>query len=160
MRLTIVAIGRMKAGPERELISRYQKRFSASGRNLGFSGPDIQEIAESRASSTNQRKDEEAAKILATVPSDAFLIALDEHGKPVSSSEFSNKIQQIQHDRHRDLAILIGGADGHGDRVLQRANLVISFGRMTWPHQFARLLLVEQLYRAMTILSGHPYHRE
>jgi len=150
----------MKTGPERELISRYQKRFIATGKGLGFSGLEIKEFAESRASSTIQRKGDEAARLNAAIPDGAFVIALDEHGKSVSSPLFAKKLQQVQNDGFRTIAMLIGGADGHGDEVLQRANLTLSFGRMTWPHQFARILLVEQLYRAMTILSAHPYHRE
>lgn len=150
----------MKAGPERELIARYQKRCRASGNNLGFTGPEIFEIPESRASSPDQRKNDETSKLLAAVPDGAFVIALDENGKNLSSKEFSSQLLQTQQNGHRSLAILIGGADGHGKKIAEIADITLSFGRLTWPHQLVRLLLVEQLYRAMTILSGHPYHRQ
>lgn len=159
MHVTIIAVGRMKAGPERELIARYQKRFSLAGKNLGLSGPDIIEINESKASSSDLRKSEEAKKIVSAIPDGAFVIALDEHGKNISSTALSKNIRRIQEDGNRTIIFLIGGADGHGDLALKRANLMLSFGQLTWPHQIVRLLLVEQLYRITTIQSGHPYHR-
>ncbi len=159
MHISIIAIGKMKAGPERELIARYQKRFSQSGKKLALTGPDIIEINESRASTVDQRKSEEAGKLSGAIPDGSFIIALDEHGKNISSAKFSQKIMDIQQDGIRSIAFLIGGADGHGSRVLDHANLKLSFGQLTWPHQIVRLLLVEQLYRTTTILSGHPYHR-
>jgi 23S rRNA (pseudouridine1915-N3)-methyltransferase len=159
MHVAIIAVGRMKAGPERELIARYQKRFALSGKNLGLSGSDIIEISESKASSSELRKSEEAKKIVDAIPDGAFVIALDEHGKNISSTTLSQKVLRIQEDGNRAIVFLIGGADGHGDLALKRANLTLSFGQLTWPHQIVRLLLVEQLYRITTIQSGHPYHR-
>lgn len=159
MHVTIIAVGRMKAGPERELIARYQKRFALAGKNLGLSGPDIIEINESKASSSELRKSEEAKKIVDAIPDGSYIIALDEHGKNVSSTTLSKNILHVQEDGTRTIAFLIGGADGHGDLVLKRANFTLSFGQLTWPHQIVRLLLVEQLYRITTIQSGHPYHR-
>ena len=159
MNITIIAVGRMKAGPERELIARYQKRFSLAGKNLGLTGLDIVEIAENKASSSELRKNEDAKKIVEAIPDGAFVIALDEHGKNISSTTLSQKFLQLQEDGNRTIAFLIGGADGHGDPVLKRANFILSFGQLTWPHQIVRLLLVEQLYRITTIQSGHPYHR-
>ncbi len=159
MHITIIAVGRMKAGPERELIARYQKRFALAGKNLGLSGPDIIEINESKASSSELRKSEEAKKIIDAIPDGAFVIALDEHGKNISSTALSKNVLRIQEDGNRTVAFLIGGADGHGDLALKQANFKLSFGQLTWPHQIVRLLLVEQLYRVITIQSGHPYHR-
>jgi len=159
MHVSIIAIGRMKAGPERELIARYQKRFAQTGKNLGFSGPDIIEINESRASTADQRKADEAKKISDAIPDGAFVFVLDEFGKNISSPQFSTKIKQIQENGTRSVTFLIGGADGHGQEVLNRANFKLSFGQLTWPHQIVRLLLAEQLYRTTTILTGHPYHR-
>jgi 23S rRNA (pseudouridine1915-N3)-methyltransferase len=159
MHITIIAVGRMKAGPERELIARYQKRFTLAGKNLGLTGPDIVEINESKASSADLRKKEEAKKIIGTIPDGAVIISLDEHGKNISSEALSQKILRLQEDGNRSIAFLIGGADGHGELVRQRANFTLSFGQLTWPHQIVRLLLVEQLYRITTIQSGHPYHR-
>lgn len=159
MHVSIIAIGRVKAGPERELIARYQKRFAQSGKNLGLSGPDIIELSESKASSTDQRKTEEAKNISNAIPDGAYVVVLDEHGKNISSPQLSQKLKQVQEDGIRCICFLIGGADGHGELLRKRADLGLSFGRLTWPHQIARLMLVEQLYRTTTILSGHPYHR-
>jgi 23S rRNA (pseudouridine1915-N3)-methyltransferase len=159
VQVSIIAVGKIKDGPERELIARYQQRFTATGKSLGLSGPTILELKESRAPTSAQRCRDEAKRMLDTIPDGAFVIALDERGKNLSSEAFARKIQQVQEDGGRSLAILIGGADGHGHEVRQRANLLLSFGQLTWPHQLVRLLLVEQLYRATTILSGHPYHR-
>lgn len=160
MRISIHAIGRVKAGAERELISRYQSRFTGSGKNLGLSGLEIIELNESRASTSDLRCKDEAARLLDTIPDGAFVIALDERGKNISSKEFANKIRGQLEDGCRAVSLVIGGADGHGDAIRKRANMLLSFGQLTWPHQLVRVLLVEQLYRATTILSGHPYHRE
>ena len=159
MQISIIAIGRVKSGPERELVARYQKRIIQTGKNLGISGLNIIEIGESKASSAGQRKLEEAKKLLDLIPDGAVVFTLDEHGKNISSVQFAQKLKQIQEDGTRSLVFLIGGADGHGDLVLKRADHKLSFGQLTWPHQIVRILLVEQLYRTTTILSGHPYHR-
>lgn len=159
VQVSIIAVGRIKDGPERELIARYQKRFSVTGKNLGLSGPTMIELKESRATTSAQRCQDEAKRMLEAVPDGAFIVALDERGKNLSSEAFARKLQHLQEENRRALAVLIGGADGHGKDVRQQANLLLSFGQLTWPHQLVRLMLVEQLYRATTILSGHPYHR-
>ncbi len=159
MRISIIAIGRVKAGPERELISRYEKRYLATGKTLGITGRELLEINESRATSPQQRCREEAGKLVNAIPPGSFVIALDEHGKNTTSQDFANRLQRQMDEGRRELVLLIGGADGHGDKVRQRADLLLSFGQMTWPHQLVRLMLAEQLYRATTILANHPYHR-
>ena len=159
MKVTVVAVGRLKAGPERELLDRYRDRASRAGRQLGL-GFDSREIPESNARSADSRKDEEAALILAAVPQGSILIALDERGKPLDSRAFADRIAAWRDAGTKDLAVVIGGADGLGPAVLQKADLRLAFGAMTWPHQIVRILLAEQLYRAVTILSGHPYHRD
>lgn len=160
MLITIIAIGRVKAGPERELIARFRKRFVVTGKGLGFSGLTIVEQAEGRSSLVTERRDEEAAHLLAAYPADSYIIALDEHGGNCTSKAFAEKLATLRRNNQRNLVLLIGGADGHGEAIKDAANEMLSFGTMTWPHQIARLMLVEQLYRATTILSGHPYHRE
>lgn len=158
MRVTIAAVGRMKSGPERDLLDRYVDRTGKQGRALGITRVEIREIAESRAARPEDRKAEEAAGLVAGLAEGAGVIVLDEIGQTMNSEAFAAVIGQWI-DQGRDLAVLIGGADGHGAEARKRADLVLAFGAMTWPHQIVRILAAEQLYRATTILAGHPYHR-
>ncbi|MBC8129955.1 MAG: 23S rRNA (pseudouridine(1915)-N(3))-methyltransferase RlmH [Rhizobiaceae bacterium] len=159
MRLTIAAIGRMKAGPEQTLAERYVGRFAKSGSALGLDYAGLVEHPESRASAVAERKREEAGRLVQSLPEKAALIALDETGKTLSSEDFAAALAALRDEGLRDLGLVIGGPDGLDPDIRARARLVLSLGRMTWPHQIARILLAEQLYRATTILSGHPYHR-
>ncbi|MCR9139840.1 MAG: 23S rRNA (pseudouridine(1915)-N(3))-methyltransferase RlmH [Alphaproteobacteria bacterium] len=159
MRVTIHAVGRLKAGPERELSARYVDRFSKTGSSLGLDFNRIIESPESRASNSDTRKREEAAALEKALPPDAVLLLLDEQGKPSDSTQFATMLSRWNDAGKRDLVIAIGGADGHDPSLHQKADAVICFGKMTWPHQLVRILLAEQLYRASTILAGHPYHR-
>lgn len=159
MRLIIASIGRMKSGADKELFDRYLDRARKSGRTLGISSIDLIELTESRAPQSHGRKDQEATALLKAVPDNTVLIALDEHGKTMNSQGFAGHL-----DRHRSLGagsvtFVIGGPDGHGSALLNAAQLKLAFGPMTWPHQLVRVMLAEQIYRAITILSGHPYHR-
>lgn len=160
MRLSILAVGRMKAGPEQELYDRYADRISKSGKALHFMGPDLHEIIESRAQDTQKRKSEEAEQLIKAAGEGARIIVLDEKGKDLSSQEFSQLLKTEQDMGTQKLAFAIGGADGHGDELKNISVRKIRLGAMTWPHQIARILLVEQIYRGITILAGHPYHRE
>ncbi|KQT66000.1 MULTISPECIES: 23S rRNA (pseudouridine(1915)-N(3))-methyltransferase RlmH [unclassified Aureimonas] len=159
MRLTIAAIGRMKAGPERDLAARYLDRLAKSGGPLGLDYAGLIEQPESRAGTAPERKRDEAARLTAGLPDKTAFVVLDETGKILSSEDFAETIGRLRDEGLRDLALLIGGPDGIEPELRGRARLVLSLGRMTWPHQIARILLAEQLYRATTILSGHPYHR-
>lgn len=158
MRITIAAVGRMKAGPERELLDRYLDRAAKQGRALGVTRVEVREIVESRSPRPETRKEEEAAALLAGLAEATRLIALDEGGRHLTSEAFADDLGATLASG-RDLAILIGGADGHGSQVLARADLRLAFGALTWPHQIVRILAAEQIYRAATILAGHPYHR-
>ncbi|MBV5264722.1 23S rRNA (pseudouridine(1915)-N(3))-methyltransferase RlmH [Pinisolibacter aquiterrae] len=158
MRVTIAAVGRMKAGPERELLDRYLDRAAKQGRVLGVTRVEVREIPESRAARAEDRKAEEAEALLAGVADTAWVIVLDETGTTRTSQAFADDLAARLAEA-RDWAILIGGADGHGPAVLARADLRLAFGAMTWPHQIVRILAAEQIYRATTILAGHPYHR-
>lgn len=160
MRLVILAVGRMKAGPEQELYERYSDRISKSGKALHFMGLDLHEIIESRAQDTNKRKSEEADQLIKAAGEGARIIVLDEKGKDLTSQEFSKLLKTEQDMGTTKLAFAIGGPDGHGDELKDIAIRKIRLGAMTWPHQIARILLAEQIYRGITILSGHPYHRE
>ena len=159
MRLAIAAVGRLKAGPERELLARYLERTNASGKTLALSPLDIIEIPESTAQTAAKRKADEAKALLAAIPDKAKIIALDERGKTFSSEDFANKLARFRDDGAACTALLIGGADGLDDSLRKKAGLTIAFGAATFPHQIVRILLAEQIYRAVTILSGHPYHR-
>jgi len=159
MRITVFAVGRMKAGPERELADRYFDRFAKTGSSLGLEFSGVGEIVESRAATADQRKQEEAARIFEALDAGARLILLDERGKMLGSEDFAGRIERLRDEGQRQLILAIGGPDGHDPRLRDRADLVLALGAMTWPHQIARILVAEQLYRAATILSGHPYHR-
>lgn len=159
MRLTIVAVGRMKAGPETELADRYLDRLRRSGPAVGLELAGVVELAESRGSTVTERKRDEAARIRAAVPDAGAILILDETGKVIGSEDFARRIGTIRDEGRRDLALVIGGPDGLDPALRSEAILSIAFGAMTWPHQIARVLLAEQLYRTTTILSGHPYHR-
>ena len=160
MQVGIFAVGRMKKGPERELVDRYFDRFTKSAPALGLSFGGVSEIVESRLDKAQARMDEESNKMLGGLQDNARLIVLDERGKSISSRQFADDIAAFRDDGARQLLIAIGGPDGHGDLARERADKLLSFGSMTWPHQIARILLAEQLYRATTILSNHPYHRD
>lgn len=159
MRVIFAGIGRLKAGSERALFDRYVERIGKAGRALGVTGVDEIEIVESRAPAPDQRKAEEAASLLAALPRGVLLIALDESGKAPTSSTFARSFETWKDTGAPAVAFALGGPDGHGPALIAAARAVLALGPMTWPHQIARVLIAEQVYRAITILSGHPYHR-
>ena len=159
MRLVVIAVGRLKQGPERELAARYRERFEETGRKLGFRGLEIHEIPESRARDAATRINEEAAAISAQIPEKSVLVALDERGESIDSLGFARHLARWRDQSVANTLFLIGGADGLSPDLRRKAKLRIAFGSATWPHQMARVMLLEQIYRAATILAGHPYHR-
>lgn len=159
MRLSLYAVGRQKRGPEQELFDAYIKRAIAQGRSLGITGIGLKELSESAAQTVALRKADEAERLLALIPPRAMVIALDEHGENPGSVAFAEHCRSWLSSGVGDAAFLIGGPDGHGEAVLARAQLKLSLGRMTWPHGLARVMLAEQIYRSVTILLNHPYHR-
>lgn len=159
MKIAVFAVGRMKAGPEKELADRYFERFARSGPAIGLEFSGVTEISESRAQTVLERKREEADRLRAQLSAGTALILLDERGRNFSSRDFANKIGAVRDGGQRGLLIAIGGPDGHDPALREQAETVLSFGAQTWPHQMVRIMLGEQLYRAATILSGHPYHR-
>jgi 23S rRNA (pseudouridine1915-N3)-methyltransferase len=159
MRLVVISIGRLKQGPERELAERYRERFDDIGRKLGFRGLSIHEIPESRARDSATRIAEEAAVISAALPAKSALVALDERGDNVDSAAFARHLGRWRDEQISDTIFAIGGADGLSPDLRRKAKLSIAFGAATWPHQMVRVMLLEQIYRAATILAGHPYHR-
>lgn len=151
MNITIAAVGRMKAGPEKILWDDYAKR-------LGWSLT-LKEVEEKKPLKPPQMKIKEAELLLAALPKGATLIAMDQNGRIFPSPDFAKKIGKLQDDGTRDIAFAIGGSDGLDKSILDKAHLKIAMGEMTWPHMMARVMLVEQIYRAQCILSGHPYHK-
>jgi 23S rRNA (pseudouridine1915-N3)-methyltransferase len=160
VRVGILAIGRMKHGPERELVSRYLDRAAASGKPLGLTGFSVTELTESRAGSAASRKTEEARALRDQVSGGVRLVTLDEHGAAMGSEDLARRIGRWRDDGAQNLTFVIGGPDGLAPDFVKQADLSLSFSPLTWPHQLVRIMLAEQLYRATTILSGHPYHRE
>jgi len=151
MRLTIIAVGRHKAGPLKALQEFYAERIRWP---LA-----IREVEERRKLPPAELKAREAELILDVLPKDAVLVALDGRGKNLSSSEFAARLAKYR-DADANLVFAIGGADGLAETIIDRAKLVLALGAMTWPHLLVRGMLLEQLYRAQQILAGHPYHRE
>lgn len=159
MRISVLAVGRLKAGPERTLAQDYLTRLQGSGPKAGVSRVAVTEFAESRAQTADQRQGEEARALWDAVPPKAFTIVLDERGKPMFSEAFARLLRRHIDAGAPELAFLIGGPDGHAPETRERAGLLLSFGPMTWPHRLVRVMLCEQIYRAVTIMMNHPYHR-
>lgn len=159
MRILIAAIGKLKDDEERGIVARYKQRFEHTGRALGLGPLEIAEFSESRLASSEARKAEEAERLLQAGAAAAVRIALDQDGQRLTSKAFATFLAK-HNDAGAKLAIfLIGGPDGHGAAARERADLCLSLGDLTLPHGLARVVLTEQLYRAATILAGHPYHR-
>jgi len=159
MRISLIAVGRLKDSAERGLADRYIDRFDKLGRQIGLGPLDEVELGESRAQSATARRDEEAGALVGRVPQRAPTVALDATGKQLTSERFAALMARWRDEGVPSLAFVIGGPDGLGAGVTNGADLSLSLGRMTLPHGLARVVLAEQLYRAATILAGHPYHR-
>ena len=149
MRLVVAAVGRGRDDPAQKLFESYRRRL-----------PWPVELREVRAGGGGEAgREREAAALLKGLPEGAYIVALDGTGKALTSEVFAARLARIRDDGATVVAFLIGGADGHGAPALARADLVLSLGPMTWPHLLVRAMLAEQLWRAASILSGHPYHR-
>jgi 23S rRNA (pseudouridine1915-N3)-methyltransferase len=156
MKVTICAVGRLRAGPERDLIDDYLTRFDRTGRALGLGPVDMREVEDRKGGGMPA----EAALLKKAIPDGAVVCALDERGRDLTSPELARQIARWRDDGRPDLAFIIGGADGIDPTLRDDADMSISLGKMVWPHMLVRVMLSEQLYRAATILSGGPYHRE
>jgi 23S rRNA (pseudouridine1915-N3)-methyltransferase len=150
VRLTIACIGRNR-GPERDLYDHYARRIRWP---LA-----LRELEEKRKLPADQLMRREGELLMAAVPAGAVLVALDRRGKALDSQGFADRLGRWRDNSVSDIAFLIGGADGHAEALLKKADLLLSFGAMTWPHLLARAMLAEQIYRAQQVLAGHPYHR-
>ena len=159
MRLQVLAVGRLKPGPERLIAEDYQARAEGLGRKTGISRITVTEFAESQGPSPAVRIGEEARWLAAALPPKAFSIVLDERGKAMASEAFAALLQRQLDGGTQDLSFVIGGPDGHAASARDQAGLLLGFGPMTWPHRLVRIMLFEQIYRAVTIMVNHPYHR-
>ena len=159
MRIILVAVGRLKQGPERELAERYRKRAAETGRGAGIGEVEIVELRESRAASAEQRMLEESIAIANVVPDRAPLVLLDERGENLPSAALAGHLQLWRQEARPAAVFVIGGADGLAPALRDRQSLTLAFGAATWPHQLVRIMLWEQIYRCVCILAGHPYHR-
>ncbi|WP_170771073.1 23S rRNA (pseudouridine(1915)-N(3))-methyltransferase RlmH [Ruegeria lacuscaerulensis] len=155
MRISIVAVGRLRAGPEKTLLDDYLTRFDRTGRALGLGPARVIEVEDKK----NAGMGAEATLLRKALPKGAVICTLDERGRVMSSPEFAKKLGGWRDAGRQDLALIIGGADGIDPNLRAEADFSISFGSMVWPHMLVRVMLAEQLYRAATILSGGPYHR-
>lgn len=151
MRLEILAIGRARAGPERDLYESYAKRVVWP--------VTLRELEEKRPLPPAEMKEREGALILSAIPRESTVLALDAGGRSLPSREFARLIADMRDEGRACAVFVIGGADGLSVPVRDRADLLLSFGRQTWPHMLVRVMLMEQIYRAQQILAGHPYHR-
>jgi len=149
MKMTILAIGRLKAGPEKDLCDDYLTRARSLGRACGITALTVKEFAETG----------DAKALAEAVPPRSYRIVLDERGKALATAEFVGLIRRQLDAGAGDVAFLIGGADGHADGTRIKADFLLSLGPMTWPHRLTRVMLAEQIYRAVTIMVNHPYHR-
>jgi 23S rRNA (pseudouridine1915-N3)-methyltransferase len=159
MRFVVAAVGRLKSGPERELAERFRKRAADAGRQVGIRDIELIEIRESRAREREKRVLEESIALANAIPEGAVIVVLDEHGQSLDSASIAGLMRGWRDAGKSVVAFVIGGAEGLGPQIKQQANLMLAFGAATWPHQLARIMLLEQLYRVITMLAGHPYHR-
>jgi 23S rRNA (pseudouridine1915-N3)-methyltransferase len=159
VKLAVFCVGRLKAGPERQLFDRYAERAAALGPAIGISGPRFREFEESRARSADERRAAERKSLVEAAPGDAWICALDERGAAKTSAAWAEEIARARDGGVAAYTVLIGGPDGLAPEISRAARSNVAFGAMTWPHQLVRVMAAEQLYRCLTILAGHPYHR-
>jgi 23S rRNA (pseudouridine1915-N3)-methyltransferase len=154
MKLAVLAIGRPGRGPEAELAADYAARATAAGRPLGLGPLDLIDLEPRKPGKAPE------AELIHAAADGAHLIACDERGRTYSSRAFADHIARLRDQGERRLVFAIGGANGLDASVLSAARSTLAFGPQTWPHALARAMLAEQLYRAVTILAGSPYHRD
>ncbi len=159
MRVGLAAIGRLKSGPEKVMADDYALRIEQLGRKAGITSLKSGEWGESQQATAKQRMDEESGILWSAVPPGSTTMVLDERGTSHSSEAFAAKIRRCADSGVADLIFLIGGPDGHAPETREKANHLIALGPMVWPHRLVRIMLLEQIYRSVTIMVNHPYHR-
>lgn len=155
MKVSICAVGRLRGGPEKDLIDDYLKRFDRTGRALALGPSSILEVEGRKGGGMGA----EATLLSRVIPDGALICTMDERGAVLTSPDFAAKLGNWRDQGRSDVAFVIGGADGIDPGLCSRANFALSFGAMVWPHMLVRVMLAEQLYRAASILAGAPYHR-
>lgn len=156
MRVHIVAVGRLRASPELDLINDYLTRFDRTGRALALGPANVIEVEDKKGGGMSA----EAALIERAIPNGSLICVMDERGKVMSSPALADQLAGWRDQGRQDVTFVIGGADGIDPALREKADAALSFGKMVWPHMLVRVMLSEQLYRAASILSGSPYHRE
>lgn len=159
MRLNIVCVGYARGTPEGALVEEYIHRAQNMGRNLGFAAVEVTEVSVSKARQADKRMAEEAERLAARLPSDAHIILMDAKGKGMTSEDFADMLGALRDAGTHDLCFIIGGPDGLAPLPGKHSGRSLAFGQQIWPHLLVRAMLAEQVYRAITILAGHPYHR-
>ncbi len=159
MRLLILAVGHARGTPEGLLTEEFVGRALALGRRLGFQSVLSEEVAVSKARDSATRMSEEAQRLTSRIPDGAHVVLLDARGKGMTSEDFAEMLGALRDAGTRDFVFVIGGPDGLAPLPSIRAGRSLAFGPQTWPHLLVRAMLSEQVYRALTILAGHPYHR-
>jgi len=155
MRVHLCAVGRLRQGPERDLVDDYTTRFDRTGRALSLGPLAVHEVEDRRGGGMEA----EADLLARAIPQGALVAVMDERGRTLSSPDFADQLAKWRDGGRQDVAFVIGGADGLAPAFRDRADFALSFGKMVWPHMLVRVMLTEQLYRAASILSGAPYHR-
>jgi 23S rRNA (pseudouridine1915-N3)-methyltransferase len=155
----VVAIGKLKSGPEKLLAEDYANRTLAIGKQAGIKALKINDWPESQRAEVALRMAEEESQLWSAVPVSAHVIVLDERGKSTSSEQFSASLRKVMDRGVSDVVFMIGGPDGHSAATREKANELMALGPMTWPHRLLRIMLLEQIYRSVTIMLNHPYHR-
>lgn len=158
MRLVVAAVGKLKRGPERELAERYRERLENLARSVGLR-LEVVEIAESKNRDVERRRIEESIALSTLIPDGAALVLLEERGRALKTGDLVDALRSWRDSGRNACVFMIGGADGLATTLHEKADIVLAFGGLTWPHQLVRIMLLEQLYRVGTVLAGHPYHR-
>jgi len=159
MRVLLACVGRTANAPEQEMCDAFLRKARSTGRSLGFSDIALQVVETSRAATRPVRQTEEAERLARHVPAAAHRIVLDETGKAWRSEDFAARLAKLRDGGTRDLVFLVGGPDGFLPEFREKAEERLAFGPQTWPHLMVRMMLAEQIFRGLAILSGHPYHR-
>lgn len=159
MRILIAAVGRLKDAEEKAIFFRYATRLAKAGRAAAIGPLDVVEVAESRAPLVDVRRSEEATRLLQAIGPTMLKVALHGKGETMTSEHLAKFLKKHADTGVKTCGFLIGGPDGHGEEALLQSNAAFSMGPLTFPHGLARIILAEQLYRAATIVTGHPYHR-
>ncbi|MGE0752179.1 MAG: 23S rRNA (pseudouridine(1915)-N(3))-methyltransferase RlmH [Variibacter sp.] len=159
MRLVVAAVGKLKRGPERELAERYRERLEKLARSIGLR-VEVVEITESRNRDIERRKIEESIALATLIPEGAAVVLLEERGRALKTGDLVDALRSWRDGGRNACVFVIGGADGLAATLHEKADIVLAFGGLTWPHQLVRIMILEQLYRVGTVLAGHPYHRE